>query len=157
MLSWQPLIMPEMYDRLDATDSNSKWDFKKYTPDVVVINLFQNDFWLINMPDHEEFKHKFGDKAPEKNYIIDAYKNFVKTIRSKYPNATIICVLGNMDAIKMGSSWPGYITHAVEQLRDPKIYTHFFEFKNTGGHPRINEQKAMASSLIQFIERKIKW
>ena len=55
MLSWQPLIMPEMYDRLDATDSNSKWDFKKYTPDVVVISLFQNDSWIINMPDHEEF------------------------------------------------------------------------------------------------------
>ena len=31
ILSWQPLIMPEMYDRLDPTDSSSKWDFKKYS------------------------------------------------------------------------------------------------------------------------------
>lgn len=43
LVSWFPLIMPEMYDRLDATDSTSKWDFAKYTPDLVVINLFQND------------------------------------------------------------------------------------------------------------------
>ncbi len=157
MLSWQPLIMPEMYDRLDATDSSSKWDFKKYTPDVVVINLFQNDPWLVNMPDHEEFKHRFGNKAPDKNYITEVYKNFVKTIRSKYPNANIICVLGNMDATKIDSPWPGYIMQAVDQLNDPRIYTHFFEFKNTGGHPKTDEQKAMANSLIQFIERKIKW
>jgi len=42
-VSWAPLIMPEMYYRLDATDAESKWDFSKYTPDLVVINLFQND------------------------------------------------------------------------------------------------------------------
>ncbi len=129
----------------------------KSTPDVVVVNLFQNDSWLINTPDHEEFKHRFGNKAPEKSYIIEAYKNFVKTIRNKYPNANIICALGNMDATKIGSLWPGYIQQAVGEINDPKIYTHFFEFKNTGGHPRINEQKAMANSLIQFIKRKIKW
>ena len=62
-----------------------------------------------------------------------------------------------MDATKIGSLWPRYIQQAVGELNDPKIYTHFFEFKNTGGHPRINEQKVMANSLIQFIKRKIKW
>jgi hypothetical protein len=63
---------------LDATDSSSKWDFKKYTPDAVVFNLFQNDAWLFNMPEYEEFKHRFGSKAPGENYIIQSYKNFVK-------------------------------------------------------------------------------
>jgi hypothetical protein len=43
MVSWFPIIMSEMYDRLDPTDSLSKWDFTKYTPDIVVINLLQND------------------------------------------------------------------------------------------------------------------
>jgi hypothetical protein len=33
---------------LDPVDSTSKWDFSGYTPDVVVINLFQNDSWLVN-------------------------------------------------------------------------------------------------------------
>ena len=28
-ISWFPMIMPEMYDRLDANDPKSKWDFKK--------------------------------------------------------------------------------------------------------------------------------
>ncbi|RYF49408.1 MAG: electron transporter RnfD, partial [Cytophagaceae bacterium] len=30
VISWFPLIMPEMYDRLDATDPDSKWDFSKF-------------------------------------------------------------------------------------------------------------------------------
>ena len=44
MVSWFPLIMPEMYDRLTPTEASSKWDFSSYQPDVVVVNLFQNDF-----------------------------------------------------------------------------------------------------------------
>ena len=55
-VSWFPEIMPEIYDRLDPTDPKSKWDFSFYIPDVVVINLLQNDSWLVNMPDSEEFK-----------------------------------------------------------------------------------------------------
>jgi hypothetical protein len=47
MVSWFPLIMPEMYDRLDPSDSLSKWDFKKVTPDLVVVNLFQDYSWII--------------------------------------------------------------------------------------------------------------
>ena len=157
MLSWFPLIMPEMYDRLDATDSTSKWDFDQYTPDIVVINLFQNDSWLIKMPQHAEFKHRFGTTAPGESFIVESYENFVKTIRSKYPGAYIICVLGNMDATKQGVPWPGYVQKAVGNINDPKIFTHFFEYKNTGGHPKIDEQQKMADSLIGFIESKINW
>jgi len=157
MLSWFPLIMPEMYDRLDATDSTSKWDFSLYTPDIVVINLFQNDSWLVSMPQHEQFKYRFGTQAPDAKFIISSYQSFVSTIRTKYPNSTIICALGNMDATKAGSPWPGYIQLAVNQLHDSKIYTHFFDCKNTDGHPHADEQKAMAESLIKFINRTVRW
>ena len=157
MISWDPLIMPEMYDRLDATDPNSKWNFNQYTPDVVVVDLFQNDSWLINMPGHEQFKHRFGNAAPGREYIVAAYKSFIEKLRNKYPKAHIICSLGNMDATRPGSPWTGYVQQAVEQLKDAKIYTHFFKFKNTPGHPKTSEQKDMAVSLIDFIKKKIKW
>ena len=61
-ISWDPLIMPEMYNRLIPTDSNSKWDFSLYQPDVVVINLLQNDTWLVNLPEYVEFKKRFGKR-----------------------------------------------------------------------------------------------
>ena len=157
MVSWFPLIMPEMFDRLDPTDPDSKWDFTKYTPDIVVINLFQNDSWIVNLPNNEQFKFRFGTKAPDENFIVKSYKDFVASIRNKYPKANIICTLGNMDATKEGSPWPGYVQKAVDQLKDSKIYTLFFKYKNTGGHPKVNEQKAMAESLIKFIEDKIGW
>lgn len=157
MISWFPLIMPEMYDRLDPTDSTSKWDFSLYTPDIVVINLFQNDSWLVSKPENEQFKYRFGKKAPDEKFIISSYKNFVTSIREKYPEASIICALGSMDATKTGSAWPGYIRQAVQQMNDPKIYTYFFDYKNTAGHPRVEEQKAMAQGLIKFIDQTIKW
>jgi Carbohydrate esterase 2 N-terminal/GDSL-like Lipase/Acylhydrolase family len=157
MVSWDPLIMPELYDRLDATDAESKWDFSKYTPDVVVINLFQNDSWITKLPENSQFKARFGTKAPTDDQIIKAYKDFVKTIRSKYPKAQIICALGNMDATKQGSPWPDYIEKAVAQIGDKSIYTHFFPYKNTNGHPNIHEQQTMADDLIAFIDHHIKW
>jgi len=156
-VSWFPLIMPEMYDRTDATDANSKWNFSNYTPDVVVINLFQNDSWIINNPANEQFKARFGTKKPGETEIIQAYRSFVTTLRTTYPKSTIICALGNMDATREGSPWPGYVAQAIKTLNDPKIYTHFFPYKNTPGHPKVNEQKAMAESLITFIEKNINW
>jgi hypothetical protein len=156
-VSWFPLIMPEMYDRLDATDPYSKWNFKKYTPELVVINLFQNDSWIVNLPDNEQFKARFGTKPPTEEYIVNAYQKFVETVRSKYPEAKIICILGSMDATKNGSLWPGYIEKAVAGLGDKNVYTHMIPFKNTNGHPSAKEQQAMADDLIGFIREKTGW
>lgn len=157
LISWFPLIMPEMYDRLDPSDSTSKWDFKIVTPDVVVINLFQNDSWLLKMPEHESFKKQFGTKAPDERQIVEAYKDFVSKIRAVYPEAYIICALGNMDATRSESPWPGYVTQAVNELHDKKVLTHFFPFMNKAGHPRREDNQQMAGSLIKFIEENISW
>ena len=156
-VSWFPEIMPEIYDRADATNPDSKWDFSLYSPHVVVVNLFQNDSWLVNKPQHESFQQRFGNAAPSKDTIINAYAQFISRLRNKYPNASVICALGNMDATRKGSEWPGYVRSAVELLNDDKVYTCFFPFKNTGGHPLVNEQQAMADQLISFIEENIEW
>lgn len=157
MVSWFPTTIPDIYDLTDPHDKNTKWDFKNYTPDIVVINLFQNDSWIVNQPKNAEFIKKFGSQKPNENFIIKSYENFVKSIRTKYPNASIICVLGNMDATKEGSKWPEYVKKAVANLKDKKIYSHFFAYKNTPGHPKVDEQKAMADSLIAFINQNVKW
>lgn len=157
MLSWFPYTMTDIYDLTDPHDKTKKWDFNSYNPEIVVINLFQNDSWLVNKTKHEEFIKKFGAEKPTDDFIIKSYENFVKQIRAKHPNAEIICVLGNMDITKQGSKWPNYVQKAVENLSDKKIYTHFFAYKNTPGHPKIDEQKAMADSLIGFINNNVKW
>ncbi|MBI9070190.1 MAG: hypothetical protein JEY94_01245 [Melioribacteraceae bacterium] len=157
MISWFPVIMPEIYDRINPLDENSVWDFGKYQADIVLINLFQNDSWLVNMPDHESFKLRFANGKPSEDFIIAAYKNFVNNIRSKYPSANIVCALGSMDITREGSKWPEYIREAVSQINDVKIYTHFMPYKNTPGHPKVDEQKVMSESLINFIDENIEW
>ncbi|MEO8111377.1 MAG: SGNH/GDSL hydrolase family protein [Ginsengibacter sp.] len=157
MVSWFPMIMPEMYYRLNPFDSSSKWDFSKAIPNIVVINIFQNDNSLVDLPDDPQFRRRFGKNRPTEDFIIKSYSNFVQQIRSHYPKAYIICVLGNMDAVKPGSPWLGYIKKAVDSLHDRKIYTHFFRYKNTPDHPSVEEQLEMAESLIRFIDVHCKW
>ncbi|WP_430816513.1 SGNH/GDSL hydrolase family protein [Carboxylicivirga sp. RSCT41] len=157
MLSWFDFTMPQLYDRFHPRDNINVWNFDKYTPQVVVINLFQNDSWLVHKPHRKEFKKAFGDAKPDERFIIESYKAFVSDIRLKYPGASIICALGSMDATKEGSPWPGYIEAAVDELSDDKIHTLFFPYKNTPGHPKVDEHKIMARQLITFIEENIKW
>lgn len=157
LVSWFSMTMPEMYNRLDPENPDSQWDFSKVTPGIVVINLFQNDSWLVNMPDHEQFKARFGDEPPGEEDIIEAYKAFAETIRKTYPDAHIICALGSMDATKEGSPWPGYIQEAVSRMNDKKMYTHFFEYIEKPGHPKVEDHQKMAKSLIQYIKNNIEW
>lgn len=157
MLSWFPLTMPQLFNRLDPADSSSRWNFRSVTPQVVVINLLQNDSWLVKLKEHESFKAAFGTTPPTKEFIIRSYQNFVTTIRSTYPEATIVCLLGPMDITKDGSPWPGYVKSAVDGLNDKKILYHFFPFTAGAGHPRVEENAQAAKELIQFIEQHVKW
>ena len=149
--------MQDIYDRIDPKDPTSKWDFSTFIPQIVVINLFQNDSWLVNQPDYPEFKKRFGKKPPSKKYIINAYKKFLVSIRKEYPEASIICMLGSMDATEPGSPWPGYISKAVNKMNDDKIYTLFIPYKGTSGHPNLQEHHEMAHTLIKFIDKNITW
>jgi len=156
-VSWIPQIMPEIYDRLNPLDSNSKWNLSADEPDIVVVNLFQNDTWLVNLPEHKEFKKRFGTKAPSEKEIISAYQQFIGNLRNQYPKADIICTLGSMDAAKEGSKWKEYIKIAVANLDDKKMHTHFMPYLKSKGHPTINNQQTMAKSLIEFIDNNIEW
>ncbi|WP_167607824.1 SGNH/GDSL hydrolase family protein [Maribellus sediminis] len=156
-ISWFPLIMPELYNRLDPADPESRWDFSRYSPDLVVINLFQNDSWLVENPRHDEFKRQFGTEKPTDEFIIEKYADFVRSIRKEYPSTPIICMLGNMDATREGSRWPGLVEAAVKRVGDSEIYTFFEPYKNSPGHPTIAEQQTMAKHLSAFIEENINW
>ncbi len=157
MVSWSTPIMPEIYYRRNPFDKDSHWDFSSATPDIVVVNLMQNDAALFEMPEYEQFKIRFGTKAPGEGFIVAKYKEFIETIRSKYPAAHIICALGSMGAVKPGSPWPGYIKKAVTLLNDKKVYSLVFPYINVDRHPNVEEHKKMADQLIGFIESNIKW
>jgi hypothetical protein len=154
MISWFPFTMPDFYDQSNAVgDNDSKWDFSKWTPDVVVINLMQNDSWLIGRD------HKLQPE-PDDAQRIAAYQKFVAKVRSLYPKAYIVCALGSMDATREGSPWPGYIRTAVKNLAqkgDKRIDTVLFPFTGYGQHPRVKHHQANAEILSAMIRKKMGW
>lgn len=154
MVSWFPFTMPDFYDQLSAVGNNdSKWDFKSWTPDVVVVNLFQNDSWLID-------REKRLSPVPADGERIAAYRVFVQKIRALYPDAYIVCALGSMDAVKEGSRWPGYVRTAVDQMRqqgDQRIDTIVFPWNGFGGHPRVRQHQPNAAQLTALIREKMGW
>lgn len=157
MISWGDVIMPEIYNRLNPADSSSQWNFSKDAPELVVINLLENDASLSHQPKHPQFIRRFGDKAPTPEEIIATYARFIQQLRQHYPKALFICALGSMGSVTPGSPWPDYIRKAVASLNDPAIHTHFFPYVGGNGHPNAAEHQAMAQSLIKRIDEVMKW
>jgi hypothetical protein len=155
MVSWFDFIMPQFYGQLSAVGKNdTRWDFSRWTPDVVVINLFQNDKWLIDQ------QHRIKPD-PTDAQRVDAYLAFVRTIRSKYPGAYFICALGSMDATAPDSKWPGYVAAAVARIKhdepSARIDTLFFEFTGYTAHPRVKQHEANAARLAACIRERLGW
>ena len=78
--------MPEYYTKIRAFSSNNEeWDFKKYVPDLIVINLGTNDSSYC--------------KGIEDRSLVYAekYTEFLKTVHELNPGAKILCCLGLME------------------------------------------------------------
>jgi len=139
--SWWAENMPnDYYWRINCTDSEMKWDFSRWVPDVIVVNLGQNDSWL----------------GTTKSQAVQGYIDFVRTLRSKYnPDVHIILALGSMDMTMPGSPWPGYVETAVSTLKeehgDSRVYSIFFPYSGINAHPHAEHNAAMAVQLTSFI------
>lgn len=153
MISWFPFTMPQFFDQLNAVgDNDSVWDFNRWTPHVVVINLMQNDSWLID-------REKRLTPLPTDAERVAHYQTFVQGIRNHYPKAHIICAMGSMDATA-NDKWPNYVRQAVMNMKesgDRKIDTIFFEYTGYGQHPRVAQHNANADKLTKFIKKIMRW
>lgn len=153
MVSWFNFIMPEYYDQITAESNNdSKWDFSVWQPDVVVVNLGQNDSWLID--------RKRLQPTPSENDIIDAYADFILTLSALYPNAKFISVLGSMDITK-NNKWTNYIERAIKVIKQKnnkiEINMTLFEFNGYKKHPRVQQHVTNAAKLSRHIKTLMNW
>ena len=78
-VSWDSLIMPEIYDKLIPTNSSSFWDFSNYSPDIVVVNLFQNDFLVKEFGTEASKSRSSGD-----NFDFALFNFVIKTERLSF-------------------------------------------------------------------------
>lgn len=143
--------MPSLYDRTCCFDSTRKWDFTKWIPQVVVIDLGTNDFSTQPFPDKEVFQ--------------SAYHRLIDTIRFRYPGVTIFCASSPM----LEAPLTGYVREIVKQQqqrqgRDKDVF--FVELPRSmmaasdwgsDMHPNMFGAKKMADILVSMIKLRMNW
>ncbi|MGN0632978.1 MAG: electron transporter RnfD [Oscillospiraceae bacterium] len=140
--------METAYDKVcyfpEAEGGMTNWDFSKYTPDLVIFAVGQNDPHNEGNPDNDINDPVFREKWK------NGYKKIISDLRSKYPNAVFVLLL---TVLMHSPDWDNVLDEIVAELHDEKI-SHF-KFTRTGkatpGHPRITEQYEMAEELTAYI------
>lgn len=137
--------MPQVFDKINLAGDTINWDFSKYQPDVVTICLGQND----GIQDSAAF--------------CGAYVSFLHTLRGHYPKADFICLTSPMADAKLMAFMQKCLTAVsafVQNEGDHKVYTYFYQkwyHHGCGGHPDLQEHKAIAAELTAFIQKTEGW
>ena len=138
--------MEFMWDKLHYHPQSGKvseWDFKEYTPHLVIVAIGQND----NHPDDYMSTDFHGMRA---DYWKYKYGELIKSIREKYPKAVILLTT---TILQHSVEWDDAIDEVCRGLQDDRIF-HFLYKRNgsgTPGHIRIPEAEEMADELVDYI------
>lgn len=150
-------LVPTFYEKLgnsygtfgeQIAPKDVLWDFTKFKPDIVVLNLGTNDASYA-----KDDKEKCGEYARE-------YSSFLRTIREKNPQAAILCVLG-----LMGQELCDYMEEAAACFRaqtgDKEIYTLKLSVQAPENgmvvdyHPTYTSHRQAADAVAGFIREEI--
>ena len=139
------VLMPQVFDNIEMRNDSLDWDFKKYQPDVVTICLGQND----GVQDSVAF--------------CGAYVQFIETLRSRYPEAQIVCLTSPMADGTLMPVLKNYLTGIVDFMNekgDSKVDKFFFSRQFASGcdtHPDLEEHGLIAEELTGFLKGKMRW
>lgn len=126
-----------------------EWDFSKYTPQVVVVALGQND-------SHPEDYMKADYDCEKARLWRDRYQAFIRRLREQYPQAHVICCT---TLLAHDAAWDRSIEQVCRELQDEKVSHYVFRRNGRGtpGHLRIQEAEEMAEELAAYIESLGVW
>jgi hypothetical protein len=140
-------VMPARYDWAIPTDKTA-WEFSNLQPDVVVMNLNNNDFSTGN---------------PGQAYV-DAYLKLTRHIRANYPNATFIHVVEWKTGSTTDQSAANVVNQMVATLKaggDPKHSVFdmrpYANTKQCGGHPDMAAAQTMGNALATELRSVMGW
>lgn len=131
--------------------TGEKWDFSKYQPDVVCVNLGTND---TTNPRYET------------GLLTEAFKKFIKTLRGHYPNAKIVLLTGSMLKGQRLKDVQQAQIDAMEALKaEGETQVYRFDFTPDDGslgwglfkHPSAKRHAKMAEELVPFIREITGW
>jgi lysophospholipase L1-like esterase len=148
--------MREYFPRSLPERDASRWDFSRYQPHLVVLNVGTNNFANVD---------------PGERRFTQLYTELYERVRAAYPKAFIACALGPMltDVYPPGrknlTKAKQYMRAVVAKLqeRDPDVaLLEFPEQKHADGlgcgfHPSLKTHKLMADRLVAFARERLGW
>lgn len=128
-----------------------KWDFSRYTPDVVCINLGTNDT---------------STQGADPALLLDGFKKLYHQVRSHYPNAHIVLLSGCMmtgTALETAQHAMDETQRYAQQQGDSLV--HRLDFPPHTGklgygasyHPSMQQHERMADQLTDYLKQLMKW
>jgi hypothetical protein len=134
----------EMWNKIYPKASSPVADLKSWVPDVVFVNLGDND---------ESFTVKQKQSFPVD--FNDGYISLVRTIRAAYPEAHIVLLrggmYGGMHSKPLDVAWK-YIVSQLEA--GDKNISHFIFKYQAMNHPRVAEDRKLADELITWLKEQ---
>ena len=143
--------LESVYDKLCYFPEGgiSQWDFSRYTPDIVVIAIGQND------------KHNGKTESDDLNISDPEYRKLWKTayirlvreLDQKYSSPKFVLTT---TVLMHDADWDNAIEEIKDELNGMGIKAYHNLFKRNGaatpGHPRLAEHNEMAEELTAFIK-----
>lgn len=141
--------LPALYDRTLPGDGASAYEFDRI-PDAVVINLGTNDFSTD------------GDPTPE---LFEAeYLEFLGHIRSKYPEAFLLCTVGPLlsgDDLTAARAGISAAVTALQDGGDDRVKSWEMNVANDDPgcdyHPSLATHEAMATAVTNELKASLGW
>lgn len=140
-----PIIMGQVFDKVDLSNNTIKWDFSLYQPDVVTICLGQND----GLQDSAKF--------------VNNYIDFVKTVRLHYTRSSIVCLTSPMANDTLKAFLTKSLKAVVKQINnegDKKVSYYVFKKWYHNGcdyHPDMDEHRQIADELTAYVKNLKDW
>lgn len=143
--AWKPEL------RKEATFLSEKWDFNRYQPDVVCINLGTNDLSTTN----------YDAKLLKQNY-----HKLLKIVRQHNPKAKIVFLTGTMlydKEMELQRQLLNEVAAEAKKAGDKEIYRFDMapisgdEWYGNDWHPNVYMDEKMAGELTAYLRSLMNW
>jgi lysophospholipase L1-like esterase len=138
---WAQILAGRVWGALYPREDSPPEDLSLWTPDVVFINLGEND-------DSFTTAHKLPFPAA----YAENYLSIIRDIRKAHPAAEIVILRGGMyggaRSARLRGPWEEVVAKA--ESRDPRV-SHFVFSHWSSNHPRVADHRAMADQLIAWL------
>ncbi len=128
------------------------WDFSKYTPDIVIIAIGQND---QHNGETDQNDRNISDPV-YRNEWETAYIKMVRDLDKHYGGAKFVLTT---TILMHDADWDNAIEEIKDELNGMGIKAYHNMFSRNGaatpGHPRLSEHTEMAEELTRFIKENV--